>query len=186
MLAAAPNQNLPGFPKPLHTFAGPHYLEVVVDGRKYSPTCKWPGAPRRALTVWDTISDLPPIHSGHDDPSISYGSEPRSHLQRLFRAGSGASVEDHISKSVTPLVQERFNQIPTTPGADWRDLPNVYIPGMFALRSSDRKLKELKAVNWLKTHFLQKIASGLIISSNCFPGIRMIMIWKRDGKESIM
>ena len=31
-----------------------------------------PGAPRRALTCWDSISDLPPIPSGHDQLSINY------------------------------------------------------------------------------------------------------------------
>ena len=126
-MAAAPGETLPLYPEPTHTFAGPHYLEVEVDGRKYSPTCKRPGAPRRALTVWDAISDLPPIRSGHDDPSIRYRGEPKSHLQRQFRAGSGDSVEDHISKSVNSVAQERMNRIPTTPGSDWRDLPNMSV-----------------------------------------------------------
>ena len=125
VLAAAPGQTLPLYPEPTHTFSGPHYLEVEVDGRKYSPTCKRPGAPRRALTVWDAIGDLPAIRSGHDDPSIMYGGEPKSHLQRMFRANNGASVEDHISKTVNSVAQERMNRIPTTPGSDWRDLPNI-------------------------------------------------------------
>ena len=30
---------------------------------------------------------------------------------------------------MTPLVQERLNQILTSPSADWRDLPNIYVPG---------------------------------------------------------
>ena len=127
VLAAAPGETLPLYPEPMHTFAGPHYLEVEVDGRKYSPTCKRPGAPRRALTVWDAISDLPPIRSGHDDPSIRYGGGPKSHLQRLFRANNGDRVEDHVSKTVDSVAQERINRIPTTPGSDWRDLPNMNV-----------------------------------------------------------
>lgn len=95
-MASAPGQTLPLFPEPIHTFSGPHFLEVKVDGCKYSPTCKRLGAPRRALTVWDAISDLPAICS---ESSIKYGAEPRSHLQRMLRS-EGASVEDHIVKSV--------------------------------------------------------------------------------------
>ena len=68
LLLVVPGLTLPSFPKPLHTFAGPHYLEVVVNGHKNSPTCKWLGMSRRALTVWDTISDLPPILIGHNEP----------------------------------------------------------------------------------------------------------------------
>ena len=41
LLPVAACLTLASFPKPLHTFARPHYLEMVVDGRKYSPTCKW-------------------------------------------------------------------------------------------------------------------------------------------------
>ena len=103
VLAAAPGETLPLFPEPMHTFAWPHYLEVKVDGRKYSPTCKRPVPPRRALSVWDCISDLPPIQSGHDDP-LRYGGGPQSHLQSLLRANKGDVVEDHISKNVGSLV----------------------------------------------------------------------------------
>ena len=117
VMASAPGYKLPSFPKPLHTFAGPHYLEVEVDGRKYSPTCKWLGAPRRAVTVWDAISDLPPILSGHDDPSDS------------------GAPEDHVCKLVSPLTQARIERIPTLPGSDWRDLPNIYVPDIFIFRS---------------------------------------------------
>ena len=72
--------------------------EVDVDGRKYSPTCKRPGAPRRALTVWDAISDLPPIRSGHDAPVARFQEPPRTHLQQLFRAGYRCPEELHFIK----------------------------------------------------------------------------------------
>ena len=83
VMAAAPGEVLPLYPEPLHTFAGPHYLEVEVDGRKYAPTNVRPGAPRRALTVWDAISDLPAIPSGHDTIVSRYNQDPLTHLQRL-------------------------------------------------------------------------------------------------------
>ena len=102
---------------------GPHFQEIVLDGRSYSTTSKRPGAPRRALTCWDSISDLPPIPSGHDQISIPYQADPRSHLQRNFRKRANV-LTDHITKPLNPLQQERINLIPTDPGADWRDLPN--------------------------------------------------------------
>ena len=149
MLAAAPGERLPLYPEPLHNFQvgnifnvdlnnvmgesclniyqlfpqGPHFQEIVLDGRSYSTTSKRPGAPRRALTCWDSISDLPPIPSGHDQLSISYQAEPRSHLQRNFRK-KATNLTDHITKPLNALQQERINLIPTDPGADWRDLPN--------------------------------------------------------------
>ena len=122
--AAAPGETLPLDPEPVHNFCGSHFLDVDIDGRRYTTTTSRPGAPRRALTVWDTISDLPPINSGHDKDTISYGGPPRSHLQRLFRANCQDQVKDHITKEVNSLTQERINHIPTVPGSDWRDLPN--------------------------------------------------------------
>ena len=125
ILAAAPGEVLPLYPEPLHVFAGPHYLEVEVDGRKYSPTNQRPGAARRALTVWDAISDLPEIESGHHDLVSQYPQPPLTHLQKMFRLRTNNTVEDHISKSVNSINQERISRIPTTPGSDWRDLPNI-------------------------------------------------------------
>jgi len=123
VMAAAPGERLPLYPEPLHNFQGPHFQEIVLDGRSYSTTSKRPGAPRRALTCWDSISDLPPIPSGHDQISIPYQADPRSHLQRNFRKKANV-LTDHITKPLNPLQQERINLIPTDPGADWRDLPN--------------------------------------------------------------
>ena len=123
VMAAAPGEQLPVYPEPLHTFQGPHFQDIVLDGRSYSTTSRRPGAPRRALTCWDSISDLPPIPSGHDQLSINYQAKPRSHLQRNFRQNA-TKLTEHITKPLNPLQQERVNLIPTDPGADWRDLPN--------------------------------------------------------------
>ena len=127
MIAAAPGETLPLFPAPLHTFAGPEITPVSIDGRKYVPTNSRSrsGAPRRALTVWDAISDLPPIPSGYDSNVSRYLHQPLSHLQQLFRHQNDVFVDDHVSKDVNPLCQERINRIPKTPGSDWRDLPNI-------------------------------------------------------------
>ena len=34
-------------------------------------------------------------------------------------------LRDHICKDMAPLIQARIAFIPTKPGSDWRDLPNV-------------------------------------------------------------
>lgn len=40
---------------------------------------------------------------------------------------SSEVVRDHICKEMAPLVEARITQIPTYPGADWRDLPNMVV-----------------------------------------------------------
>ena len=138
VIAAAPGEVLPVYPEPVYCFQGPHFQEIEVDGRKFSTTCSRPGAPRRALTCWDAISDLPPIPSGHEKLLIPYtfksngklaGGSHKSHLQKIFKSQNppGSLLEDHISKDVNALCLERIRHIPTTPGSDWRDLPNTVV-----------------------------------------------------------
>mgnify|MGYP002628180812 CR=1 FL=1 len=144
VLAAAPGEKLPIYPEPLHNFPGPHFQEIEVDGRKYSTTCSRPGAPRRALTCWDAISDLPVIPAGHDKVTMDYSSEPQSQMQRRFRSCS-RQLEDHITKSLNSLQQERIRMVPTDPGADWRDIPN-----------QRRSLDDGRETRWL-TAFTEKL-----------------------------
>jgi len=135
IMAAAPGETLPLFPEPVYCFPGPLFLEVEIDGRRFSTNTSRPGCPRRALTAWDSISDLRPIKSGASDAQISYSffqdgvshtGEPKSHLQKMFRAGQpkGAPLIDHICKEMNALSEVRIRNIPTDPGSDWRDLPN--------------------------------------------------------------
>eukprot|EP00092_Neocalanus_flemingeri_P000044 GFUD01000045.1.p1 GENE.GFUD01000045.1~~GFUD01000045.1.p1 ORF type:complete len:874 (+),score=224.36 GFUD01000045.1:3-2624(+) len=138
VIGAAPGEVLPVYPEPVHCFQGPHFQEIEVDGRKFSTTCTRPGAPRRALTCWDAISDLPPIASGHAENAIPYSykikgkhheGKHESHLQKMFRSKntSTSQLEDHICKDVNALCLERIRHVPTTPGSDWRDLPNTTV-----------------------------------------------------------
>ena len=69
------------------------------------------------------MSDLPRIENGAEKVTMSYGGEPRSHIQKMFRKNS-TELRDHITKRMAPLIVKRFEFIPTTPGSDWRDLPN--------------------------------------------------------------
>jgi len=34
---------------------------------------------------------------------------------------------DHVCKEMNPLVAARMRHIPISPGADWRDLPNISV-----------------------------------------------------------
>ena len=41
--------------------------------------------------------------------------------------GDGDTVKDHITKEMAPIMVARIMHIPTTPGSDWRDLPNISV-----------------------------------------------------------
>lgn len=107
----------------------------------------------RTVTVLDAISDLPDIKNGASAREIRYCGEPRSHFQRLVSFSHttrshimlrlhhtslhlylqlrGCKTQpilyDHICKEMNPLVAARIRYIPLTPGADWRDLPNIEV-----------------------------------------------------------
>ena len=44
-------------------------------------------------------------------------------MMMMFRKDC-TELRDHITKKMAPLIVKRFEFIPTTPGSDWRDLPN--------------------------------------------------------------
>ena len=47
-----------------HVFPGDFYDEITINNTKFSSSFTTPGAPRRTITTWDIISDLPAISSG--------------------------------------------------------------------------------------------------------------------------
>ncbi|KAL3272241.1 hypothetical protein HHI36_022724 [Cryptolaemus montrouzieri] len=130
IMAAAPGYVLPQYPEPSHVFnkRGCH-LSFVVDQTKFCNGNKWTeSAPYRTVTVRDALSDLPSINNGFNQLEIYYDSEPITHFQRLMRGDDTNSVVyDHICKEMAPLVEARISQIPTYPGSDWRDLPNMVV-----------------------------------------------------------
>ncbi|CAK8688847.1 unnamed protein product [Clavelina lepadiformis] len=130
ILAAAPGENLPLYPEPLHTFSarGGSISAQVGDKKITSNITRVFSAPFRTITVRDTMSDLPRIPNGHSKLEISYRGESQSHFQRMIRAGGYQDVlRDHICKDMSPLVAARMGLIPLFPGADWRDLPNKQV-----------------------------------------------------------
>jgi DNA (cytosine-5)-methyltransferase 1 len=86
--AAAPGERLPAYPQP--QYAAGNVARVKIGIQSYHP-CSEPvrlGAPRRAITVWDAISDLPEIVSGHMEETMGYDLPPLSHMQVDAEEGS--------------------------------------------------------------------------------------------------
>jgi DNA (cytosine-5)-methyltransferase 1 len=64
--------------------------------------------------------------SGDTNEMMAYEGEPETHFQRQMRINTDrAGLREHMCKKLNPLVEARMTLIPTTPGADWRDLPNI-------------------------------------------------------------
>ncbi|CAG9855238.1 unnamed protein product [Phyllotreta striolata] len=161
IMAAAPGYVLPKFPEPQHVFSrkGTH-LAFVVDGFNYSNECLWTeSAPYRTITVRDALCDLPPIPNGSQIQEVPYDTDPLTHFQRKIRGNSSntsAFLRDHICKEMSQLVAARISQIPTYPGADWRDLPNI------KLRLPDGNVtQELKYTHWTKKQSSGEKAKGV-------------------------
>lgn len=130
ILAAAPGYKLPFYPEPTHVFSRRACtLTTTIDGKRFVTNIHWDeSAPRRTCTIQDAMSDLPQICNGANKIEIEYGSMPESHFQRIVRSkDENAKLRDHICKNMAPLVQARICRIPTTPGSDWRDLPNISV-----------------------------------------------------------
>eukprot|EP00731_Ephydatia_muelleri_P018563 Em0011g603a len=130
IIAAAPGEKLPLYPEPTHVISPRAVqLSVVVDDKKYiSNITRLSCAALRMITVLDAMSDLPDIKNGASARDIRYCGEPRSHFQRLLRGCKNQPIlYDHICKEMNPLVTARIRYIPLTPGADWRDLPNIEV-----------------------------------------------------------
>ena len=62
------------------------------------------------LSVDMAISDLPLIHSGEGEESMSYTSEPTNNFQRLMRNGA-ICVRNHVAMKHTKRLIERFAAI---------------------------------------------------------------------------
>lgn len=142
ILASAPGYGLPLYPEPTHVFSRRACtLSVAIDGKRFISNIIWDeSAPRRTCTIRDAMSDLPFVSNGAVKPEIEYGSSPVSHFQRMIRSKDpSARLRDHICKNMAPLIQARITRIPTTPGSDWRDLPNVAVTLSDGSRSKVRR-----------------------------------------------
>ncbi|KAG7952343.1 hypothetical protein I3843_12G053400 [Carya illinoinensis] len=122
--AASPEETLPEWPEPMHVFAAPE-LRVTLSGNlQYAAVRSTAnGAPFRAITVRDTIGDLPAVGNGAAKINLEYENDPASWFQKKIR-GNMAVLTDHISKEMNELNLIRCQKIPKRPGADWHDLPD--------------------------------------------------------------
>ncbi|CAN0865136.1 DNA (cytosine-5)-methyltransferase 1 [Linum grandiflorum] len=125
--AAAPDEVLPEWPEPMYVFGGPE-LKVSLSSKLQYAAAKSTagGAPFRAVTVRDTIGDLPAVTNGASKATLEYSNDPVSWYQKQIRANM-AVLTDHISKEMNELNLIRCKKIPKRPGADWRDLPEETI-----------------------------------------------------------
>ena len=69
--AAAPNEILPEWPEPVHVFASSQLKISLPGGVSFAAVRDaGRGAPLRAITVKDTICDLPPVENGASKEEI--------------------------------------------------------------------------------------------------------------------
>lgn len=122
------------FPKPTHNakaianFAGAKELCFDVLPLFASTLKKY-------TTVWDAISDLPPIESGSRNEVLDYAKAPQNEYQTTLRHCS-YKVWNHSCASLGKVNLERLKYIPQ--GGSWRDIPYELLPaGMKRARRSD-------------------------------------------------
>lgn len=65
----------------------------------------------QAVTLWDAISDLPPIMAGEDIPEEIYEHEPQNAFQLKMRERRIAKLENHEPMRHTARIIERFKSI---------------------------------------------------------------------------
>ncbi|XP_019171500.1 PREDICTED: DNA (cytosine-5)-methyltransferase 1-like [Ipomoea nil] len=141
--AAAPEETLPEWPAPMHAFPTRELrikLDLNANSHYTAVQSARDGVPLRALTVRDTIGDLPPLTDGDSIGTMPYKGNPVSWFQKRIR-GNQSVLNDHTTKKLTEinLIQCLY----LSPGEDWRNLPDKKIN-----LSSNGKLEDLKP-NWL-------------------------------------
>jgi DNA (cytosine-5)-methyltransferase 1 len=86
-------------------------------------------------TVWDAISDLPPLIAGQEINNIVYENEAQSQYQIMLRQHS-VKIFNHGCAKLGKVNLERLKHIPQ--GGSWRDIPFDLLPaGLKRARRSD-------------------------------------------------
>lgn len=87
------------------------------------------------VTVWDAISDLPPLKNGGKAEDLPYNSAPHNAYQEMLRQGC-LIVQNHSAPRLSSVNEARMQHIP--PGGSWRDIPQELLPpGMQRAKRSD-------------------------------------------------
>ncbi|WZN58936.1 DNA (cytosine-5)-methyltransferase [Chloropicon roscoffensis] len=160
IFGAAPGAKLPEWPEPKTVFRAsqisiPYDVYRAWDcsrdlGTVYQTYHSASGAPLRAVTVQDTLGDLPEIENGNlKDTEMDYSEKPTSSFQKDIRVGA-TILTDHICKDLNPLNLYRCSLIPKNqPGQDWRALEDAVHEGRIDEKFTDPlDLKEKDVVPW--------------------------------------
>lgn len=88
------------------------------------------------VTVWDAISDLPPLNNGDGVVGpLQYATPPQNGYQAILRGNATLAV-NHSASRLASINEERMRHIP--PGGSWRDIPRDLLPaGMLKAKRSD-------------------------------------------------
>ena len=118
LIAVPLGERLPWFPEPTHAFnRSESSFKVRVGKDEIRFGCDGP-APLPRTTVRDAISDLATSDG-------TYASEPTSEFQRKLRVGSCSTPTSHEVRKQSAINAYRMRLVPTYPGADWRDVPDL-------------------------------------------------------------
>jgi len=122
------------FPEPTHNaegfanFAGSKELCIKLTPLFFRHLAK-------KTTVWDAISDLPPLVPGQEIHEVKYAVKPQTSYQMLLSKGSRA-ILNHSCAKLGEANIERLKHIPQ--GGSWRDIPFGLLPeGLKRARRSD-------------------------------------------------
>lgn len=115
---------------------------VFFIGNRLGLPIRWPepthGPDRDVpyVTIWDAISDLPPLENGESpEGALKYATEPTNGYQRYLR-GNRTEVGNHTAPRLAPINLKRMTHIPE--GGSWRDIPVDLLPaGMKRARRCD-------------------------------------------------
>ncbi len=118
---------------------------IVFIGTRIGKQVAWPKqnhfAPdqipfgQRFVTIWDAISDLPPLEISQGDEVQPYFGSAVSKYQQLMRSGS-IELYNHVAPFLSDINRKRLKFIPQ--GGSWRDIPVDLLPtGMKRAKRSD-------------------------------------------------
>jgi DNA (cytosine-5)-methyltransferase 1 len=75
---------------------------------------------RAAPTVWDAISDLPPLGNGASVSRLPYRCDPESDYQHRMRNGQSETANNLVTRNLEYVIG-RYRHIPQ--GGNWEDIP---------------------------------------------------------------
>ncbi|OAD76274.1 hypothetical protein PHYBLDRAFT_132318 [Phycomyces blakesleeanus NRRL 1555(-)] len=120
---------LPEFPQPITCFPKPASLSITLpDGTSFSYMHRTGGqAPLGAVTVGDSISELPDSKGSVGQLIQPYSRPPLTDFQKWIRLGAD-QLANHFTRTFTDINIERIYNIEMTPGADHSSLPHILKP----------------------------------------------------------